>query len=255
MQKLTVKAALTSLGVIGIAVSHQAAAQVATAGSGNGSIVLAITDTTTNATYYQVLGSTSAFTPTSNASFVDTTIASDPNFQSLLAQQGGDQLAFAVVGGSYTGTTNTYLTTTSGGATLSSISGAALKQFNNVDNDVLLPLQGASATATSFYAGPGAAYDFSDTNGNWNGKGPTDETFLTAGTAGSTNLYYLSVSNVKGAAASVSLEGTLTLSASDVLTFTSTNTPPPPVPLPPAVWLLGSGLVGLLGIGRRRSLA
>jgi len=27
----------------------------------------------------------------------------------------------------------------------------------------------------------------------------------------------------------------------------------PPVPLPPAIWLLGSALVGVLGLGRRRA--
>jgi hypothetical protein len=253
MQKLAVKSAIASLGVIGIAMSHQASAQIATAGSGNGSIILAVTDTVTDATYYQILGPTSSFTPTSNASFVDTTIASDPNFQSLLAQAGTDQLAFAVVGGSYTTAspgTNTYLTSTTGGATLSSIPAANLKEFNNVDTNVLIPLQTTSATATSFFAPSGAADDFSATGGDYNGKGPTNETFLTTGTPGTTNLYYLSVSNAKGAAASVSLEGTLTFGTDDSLTFTSTNTAP--VPLPAAVWLLGSGLVGLLGIGRRR---
>jgi hypothetical protein len=30
---------------------------------------------------------------------------------------------------------------------------------------------------------------------------------------------------------------------------------PPPVPLPPAVWLLGSGLLGLVGTARRRRKA
>jgi hypothetical protein len=30
---------------------------------------------------------------------------------------------------------------------------------------------------------------------------------------------------------------------------------PNPVPLPAAVWLLGSGLLGLIGVGRRRTPA
>jgi hypothetical protein len=33
------------------------------------------------------------------------------------------------------------------------------------------------------------------------------------------------------------------------------GTPPPPVPLPAAVWLFGSGILGLFGIGRRRVTA
>jgi hypothetical protein len=40
------------------------------------------------------------------------------------------------------------------------------------------------------------------------------------------------------------------------LTLTSlgtiTSTPTPPVPLPAAVWLLGSGLLGLTGVARRK---
>jgi hypothetical protein len=33
---------------------------------------------------------------------------------------------------------------------------------------------------------------------------------------------------------------------------TASPPPPPAVPLPPAVWLLGSGLLGLIGTARRR---
>lgn len=36
------------------------------------------------------------------------------------------------------------------------------------------------------------------------------------------------------------------------LSLTANGKSPPPVPLPAAVWLLGSGLLGLAGIGRRR---
>jgi hypothetical protein len=37
------------------------------------------------------------------------------------------------------------------------------------------------------------------------------------------------------------------------LSFTG-NGAPPPVPLPAAVWLLGSGLLGLAGVARRRAV-
>ncbi len=35
------------------------------------------------------------------------------------------------------------------------------------------------------------------------------------------------------------------------LTVTSVEPPPPPIPVPPAVWLFGSGLLGLVGVARR----
>ena len=44
--------------------------------------------------------------------------------------------------------------------------------------------------------------------------------------------------------------GSILLSTAGVLTFTANTST---VPLPPAVWLLGSGLLGLAGVGRRRS--
>jgi hypothetical protein len=49
------------------------------------------------------------------------------------------------------------------------------------------------------------------------------------------------------------LELTASLSASG-LTLTGSSAPPP-VPLPPAVWLLGSGLLGLAGVARRKAKA
>jgi hypothetical protein len=37
-----------------------------------------------------------------------------------------------------------------------------------------------------------------------------------------------------------------------IVTIGTTVTPINPVPIPGAVWLLGSGLLGLVGIGRKR---
>jgi hypothetical protein len=46
--------------------------------------------------------------------------------------------------------------------------------------------------------------------------------------------------------------GTVELTAAG-LVLTPGSVTPPTVPLPPAVWLLGSGLLGLAGIARRKS--
>lgn len=47
-------------------------------------------------------------------------------------------------------------------------------------------------------------------------------------------------------------QGTTATDAWTVASFKPGSSTPPPVPLPPAVWLLGSGLLGLVGTARRR---
>jgi hypothetical protein len=47
--------------------------------------------------------------------------------------------------------------------------------------------------------------------------------------------------------------GSATLGADGTLTITGNSTAP--VPLPAAVWLFGSGLMGLVGVSRRRKAA
>jgi hypothetical protein len=54
---------------------------------------------------------------------------------------------------------------------------------------------------------------------------------------------------------STSAAAVWTLSATGDLTYTVPGSGPPPVPLPAAVWLFGSGLLGLAGIGRRKLVA
>lgn len=51
--------------------------------------------------------------------------------------------------------------------------------------------------------------------------------------------------------ANVYLGGTFNVSAAGDISYTATS----PVPLPAAVWLFGSGLLGLIGVGRRRNVA
>jgi hypothetical protein len=49
--------------------------------------------------------------------------------------------------------------------------------------------------------------------------------------------------------------GSASLSSGGVLTFTGNGTTTAPVPLPAAIWLLGSGLLGLVGVSRRNKAA
>lgn len=68
-------------------------------------------------------------------------------------------------------------------------------------------------------------------------------------------LYGITGNNGLGAVQSYVL-GTATLGTNGTLTLAGNSvTPPPPVPLPAAVWLFGSGLLGLVGVSRRRKAA
>jgi hypothetical protein len=67
--------------------------------------------------------------------------------------------------------------------------------------------------------------------------------------AGSQSLFGITGNNGTGTVQSYIL-GSASLSASGVLTITGNSSTP--VPLPAAVWLFGSGLMGLVGVSRRR---
>jgi len=66
------------------------------------------------------------------------------------------------------------------------------------------------------------------------------------------NLYAFTGNGTTGQLQSY-IQGTATLDANGTLTFAGNGGAP--VPLPAAVWLLGSGLMGLVGVSRRRKAA
>jgi hypothetical protein len=66
----------------------------------------------------------------------------------------------------------------------------------------------------------------------------------------STGLYGFTGNGGTGQLESYVLGDNLTLSSAGALSISSATSP---VPLPAAVWLFGSGLLGLLGVGRRRA--
>jgi hypothetical protein len=71
--------------------------------------------------------------------------------------------------------------------------------------------------------------------------------------AGSVALYGVTGNGGTGVVQSYIL-GSVALDATGKLTFTG-NSSTTPVPIPAAVWLFGSGLMGLVGVSRRRKTA
>lgn len=88
----------------------------------------------------------------------------------------------------------------------------------------------------------------SNASGVVGGAGLSFYQIVGTGTSTLTHQTPVQFANASGAA-------TWTLSASGDLVYTVPGSGPPPVPLPAAVWLFGSGLLGLAGIGRRKSVA
>jgi hypothetical protein len=104
-------------------------------------------------------------------------------------------------------------------------------------------LSAGSSTGQVWGAGTGGIAGSTDLYG----QGP-DTAGNGLGTA--LNLYALTGNGTNGQVQSYLLGNNLTLSSTGTLSVGKTT-----VPLPAAVWLFGSGLLGLLGVGRRRALS
>jgi hypothetical protein len=115
----------------------------------------------------------------------------------------------------------------------------------------LYDLGGTSATVANAVTGPTASGTFKSGN-------------ISAGAVGSALNFYNVLANpttaVGGngmaahAVATTTYAGFWFLTSSGQLTYNIASAAAP-VPVPAAVWLLGSGLLGLIGVGRRRSAA
>jgi len=160
MQPTKISLAIASLGIAGLAITHQAsAATIPNAASGNGDLILVVTDTSTGATFEQDLSqSVATMLPANNASF-SVNDSTNANYNALLSEAGGStsNLDFAVIAGANTlsgGTTpngqqSDYLTT-SGTNVYGAKSQSALnlKNFNLIDQNIYNPLNNLPSGVT-----------------------------------------------------------------------------------------------------------
>jgi hypothetical protein len=210
-----------------------------------------------------------------SGTFTGTVLGSDANLTALFAaDKGTDTLVWAVEGGQYTGAASTinfgttgvaqFITTSSGNSTTklagdntgnlthwSALSTSGTAGIGNINTNIAAQTGNTSTTSTEGSSAASAGvWDSGTPSGieGWYGNGPITNNTL----GGSENLYYVTGNGGTTAKVSFSVVGTASLSSSG-LAITGSGSTPPPVPLPPAVWLLGSGLLGLAGVARRKS--
>jgi hypothetical protein len=184
------------------------------------------------------------------------TIGPDQNLTTFLAQDGGkDQFSFGILAAGQK----------TGGATGNNPGGNVV-EFTSPQSIALsnlnVPSAGSIATTLASVlstvttlngvlpAAPGAS---GDVTGLFNAATSAEfdlyANSITAVTPLGTdvNLYAMTGNTTKAASGQLYTAGLVTMTAGGTLESVA------PVPLPAAVWLLGSGLLGLLGVGRRRS--
>ena len=254
--KLGIASAL-SLGAFG------AHAQVAGNGTGASTVILFAEVVSSTGAAVASYAENTGVSVTSAYNGLTKFIGADANFSALLAADvTGDTLFWGVEGGQYTGA-NTLATQVKAGNTMNvttaanptqipTIGSSSLVNQNNTLSNAITALNSNMGTNASIEgASPSTAGIWDETGGaqiyNWAGAGPGSNISGFSTTA----LYDMTGTGSSGSKLKLVTNTNVTLSAAG-LQFTATNTAP--VPLPAAVWLLGGGLLGLAGVGRRKAL-
>jgi hypothetical protein len=200
---------------------------------------------------------------------INQSIAASPTLQAFLAANPAANDGWTIEAGQYAGVSPTASATNgntkvvgdgkvifSSGSTPSNIGNATLANLqaiaNGVQNELTAPADGLglSPLSTATEASTGASFTTaSGSPTKWGLFGVADLAAVGTGVA----LYGLT-GNVAAGQPAAGIQsyalGTVTLASDGTLSFTGNGTAP--VPLPAAVWLFGSGLMGLVGVSRRR---
>ena len=285
--KNLVRFAVAGAMLAGFATAHAQSAP----SSNNADLWLFVSDTTAGTTYAEDLGSAytlnsllppASILPTTANPVLDTSISANFSINPTTglsayitaAQSAGDNIQWAVDGIQFPGTTTINKTSKAPGGIVDitdevatqagNLSTLSLTNLTNIGNGFAGDVGYMAAT----YVAGGQTYKWSNNGGSVNnvwgastgdnggstdlyGQGP-DQAGVALGTQ--VDLFGLTGNgSAAGQAQSYVLGTNLTLSSTGVLSVSSGTTTPPPVPLPAAVWLFGSGLLGLIGVGRRRA--
>jgi hypothetical protein len=266
----TIKLSVATALAFGAVAAH---ASIAVPSSGSSDAILfaeVLTSTGTVVASYAGDTGVSISTLIGGLSGSQTVLGSDANLAKLFAADvGTDTLVWAVEGGQYNGavpqnTTNwkvagtaQFLTTVTGNSTATALAGdntLNLTHWAGLSADVaqINTNSGGANSVEGAVPATAGVWDVNNVPGtfNWYSNGPQSQNAL----GGTENLYYVTGGGTTGAKVAFSGVDTASLSSAGLL-LSGNGSPPPPVPLPPAVWLLGSGLLGLAGVARRKSKA
>lgn len=275
-------------GAFAATAANAANVVVSAPSTGTSQLLFFVNDNTTHSTYTRVL--TQTLTSSSSGGVFNSTIATSSSTQGVVnqvngeanftynigqdssyntflsnAQTAGDTLQWGIIGGA-----GTNLTTTPGAlvavatATGANADSSVYNTANNIFQSSMIGTNTGGGLAADINRLNGTGTDDGQgVNATLKGRiGASDSvkantlTFYGAGVAmghlslgSSATLYGFTTSGPSGATVLTYGLGTALLSADGKsLTFTGNA-----VPLPAAVWLLGSGLLGLAGVGRRRA--
>lgn len=263
--KMNVKVMVAAVAMS--AVTGQAYAAIANFATGNGELFFSVRDTATNTSYVRDLGITMddwiASAGNSNHTF-----AADPTMTSYLNGKDPSQFVWAIMAGDSIGETSgapgslRYLTS-------ATYEMAELREtqmdFNTMDmagldenyvnmvnaewNESISPETIAlnkSNTATS-----ADTWYFMDLYDNWGGALNKE---ATAGVGQEMNFFLISNTDSLANQSNFQQFGKWNLDPTGNLTYTAADAGPgpAPIPVPAAVWLMGSALVGLVGVARRK---
>jgi hypothetical protein len=261
--------------------AFSASADVAVPTSGNGELTLFVRDEVTGSVYARGLDLTldsfatqattgGAYTGPVSTGYSLPTITHDDNMTAFLGTTAGHAVTWAIMAGDSVGTT-----LASNPRRIAFTTGADIVATGTPANNQLIPI---NTSLTSFFTsvnanlpdqGGSSVFGLADAGGLFGNAGTTGETaptlfgngIVVTAALGAEQFFYMVTSSSTGATGTSNPAQTgrvfqaLNLQLDSNGDLHSVGGSTAPVPLPAAVWLLGSGLVGLAGIRRRRAAA
>jgi hypothetical protein len=208
-------------------------------------------------------GDTQATVASVGAGTAPTTAFEDSNLSTFLGQAAGNTVVWAVEGGGINSSQNPFLVSSSpkvgqlqnanNGSQLTSMGTALYSQINSINST--LGGAGSSLLSTIDNANGGTGFNPQALAADLSNWGGATANVAQTGLGSTATLYTLTATGQSGTSNSTTTPELTVSLTSNGLVYSALPGGGTVTPLPAAVWLLGSGLLGLAGVGRRKSKA